>query len=262
MAEELIGLIPAAGAADRLSPLPGSKELFPIGFREIEVDGRAQRRPKVVSHYLLDNMWRAGARKAWIVLGKGKWDIMRYYGDGTGFGGHIAYLLMDKMWGMPYTLDQAWPWLNGNTVLFGMPDTIFTPGDAFARMLARHKETKSDVTLGVFPTSQPQRLCPVKMDEQGRVLAMTDKPAQTDIMNAWGCACWSPTFSQFMHSWLTSMAPSSREVVLASVFLAAIKKGLPMHGVFFGDGEYIDIGTPDDLVIAVRRFTQPELQGG
>jgi len=56
MSDELVGLIPAAGQAKRVSPLPGSKELFPVGFREVEVGGHVQLRPKVVSQYLLDNM--------------------------------------------------------------------------------------------------------------------------------------------------------------------------------------------------------------
>lgn len=273
MKGELVGLIPAAGVARRVSPLPGSKELFPIGFQKIEVDGHIRLHPKVVSQYLLDNMIQAGARKVWIVLGRGKWDIMHYYGDGSDFGGQIAYLLMDRPWGMPYTLDQAWHWLNQDTVLFGMPDTIFTPPDAFGRMLARHVETGADVTLGVFPTQQPQRFCPVVVDEQSRVLSMTDKPSHTDVMNTWGCACWSPRFTEFMHDFLSSIAhpstgqgsiPSEEpgaqaaraaEVVLAYVFQAAIAGGLEMQSVFFREGEYIDVGTPDDLVIAVQRFS-------
>ncbi len=254
--ESLIGLIPAAGLAKRVSPLPGSKELFPVGFHEVESDGHVRLCPTVVSQYLLDNMRRAGATKVWMVLGKGKWDILQYFGDGSDFGVRIAYLVMDRMWGMPYTLDQAWPWLNQSTVLFGMPDTIFTPPDAFARLVAQHRELRADVTLGIFPTDQPQRLSPVRLGEDGRVLAITDKPARTDLANTWGCAVWSPCFSELMHAYLTAIAPPQREVVLAEVFQHAMAAGLAVYGLFFDDGEYIDIGTPHDLVIAVRRFSQ------
>ncbi len=45
---EIIGLIPAAGQATRLAPLPCSKELYPIGLE------RGGARPKVVCEYLLD----------------------------------------------------------------------------------------------------------------------------------------------------------------------------------------------------------------
>lgn len=255
MSTEVVGLIPAAGAAKRVSPLPGSKELFPVGFREIEIDDELQIRPKVVSQYLLDNMFSAGAQKVWVVLGKHKSDIMQYYGDGLQFGGRIAYLIVENSQGMPYTLDQAWTWLIDNTVLFGMPDTIFTPPDVFARLLDQHRENGSDVTLGIFPTKHPEKLCPVEMDDKGRVTGMTDKPAHSAIMNTWGCACWSPTFTKFMHQFLKQGHLEDRETVLASVFRAAITAGLVIDGVFFDEGEYIDIGTPEDLVVAVRRFS-------
>jgi glucose-1-phosphate thymidylyltransferase len=74
-------------------------------------------------------MFQAGAQQVWVVLGAGKGDIMQYYGDGLAAGGPMAHLLMERTWGMPYTLDQAWPWLNRDTVLFVMPDTISTPSD-------------------------------------------------------------------------------------------------------------------------------------
>jgi glucose-1-phosphate thymidylyltransferase len=255
MDHELVGLIPAAGLAKRVSPLPGSKELFPIGFQEVKENGNVHLRPKVVSQYLLENMFRAGVRKVWFVLGRGKWDIMHYYGDGSNHGGNIAYLLMDKLWGMPFTLDRAWSWLNRDTILFGMPDTIFTPPDAFVKLLAQHKKTKSHVTLGIFPTQTPHKLCPVKLDADGYVLDMEDKPTQTELMNTWGCACWSPEFSDFMHGYLESRTPPTSEVVLASVFRAALDGGLRLRGVYFDEGEYIDIGTPNDLADAVRRFS-------
>ncbi|MGH8730039.1 MAG: hypothetical protein ACREV9_18180, partial [Burkholderiales bacterium] len=58
--ENVIGVIPAAGRALRLQPLPCSKELFPVGME----DGR----PKVVCHYLLEKMRAAGIAKACIVI--------------------------------------------------------------------------------------------------------------------------------------------------------------------------------------------------
>src|SRR5437764_12541991 len=74
----LVGLIPAAGRAERLGPLPCSKELLPIGFRETP-RGPA---PKVAGHYLLERFRAAGVRRAFLVLHESKWDIPRYFGTG------------------------------------------------------------------------------------------------------------------------------------------------------------------------------------
>ncbi len=253
---ELVGLVPAAGMAKRISPLPGSKELFPVGFQELQIDGRPQLRPKVVSQYVIDQMFRAGARKIWIVLGKGKWDIMHYYGDGQAFGGNIAYLMMDKPWGMPYTLDQAYPWLTNETIMFGMPDTIFSPNDVYVQLLQYHSKYGLDVALGLFPTTQPHRFGMTDISEDGRVIGLVDKPKQTELSYMWGCAIWSPTFSSFMHEWLHSRPRDGQEVVLGDVFQAAIDAELKVYGFPFGAGEYVDVGSPEDLVKAVHRFSE------
>jgi glucose-1-phosphate thymidylyltransferase len=68
---EMIGLLPAAGHATRLTPLPLSKELYPIGFYQ---DSANQPKPKVVSHYLLENMQQAGVKKAFFIIRSSKID--------------------------------------------------------------------------------------------------------------------------------------------------------------------------------------------
>ncbi len=256
MSNTIVGLIPAAGAGTRVSPLPGSKELFPIGFREVRIGDDIQLRPKVVGQYLIDSMFQAGAEKAFIILANGKSDIMYYFGNCKEYARNIAYLVDAEVRGMPYTMDVAWPWIQGHTVLFGMPDTLFTPADAFSQLLKEHHNKKADLTLGIFPTNSPEKLCPVKLDQDGRIITMMDKPMRSEIKNTWGCGVWNPRFSEFMHDYLQLGSTSIGETILADVFLAAIESGLSLFGLLFVAGEYIDIGTPNDLVMAVRRFSK------
>jgi glucose-1-phosphate thymidylyltransferase len=144
-----IGLIPAAGTADRIAPLPCSKELYPIGFQSI--DAGCGVRPKVVSQYLLEKMRLAKIAEVYIVLRKGKWDIPEYFGDGKALNMHLAYLMMNLPFGVPYTLDQAYPFVKNSMVVFGFPDIIFQPDNAFASLLARQAESSADLVLGLFP---------------------------------------------------------------------------------------------------------------
>src|SRR4028119_778776 len=104
---EIVGLVPAAGLATRLAPLPCSKELLPVGFQSAR-EG-ADRRPKPVSQYLLDRMRLAGARKVFFIARPGKWDIADYYGDGSRLGLHLAYLHVGAPWGPPSPTAQARP---------------------------------------------------------------------------------------------------------------------------------------------------------
>ena len=86
--EKDVGIVPAAGWATRIDPLPCSKELYPIGFRS--VDGGPSVRPKAVCLCLLEKMKRAGVTSAYIVLPEGTWDIPTYLGDGTIVNMHLA----------------------------------------------------------------------------------------------------------------------------------------------------------------------------
>ena len=121
----LIGLIPAAGKGTRLHPLPFSKELYPIGYHEVQIDGESKLRPKVVSQYLVNHMTRMGVEKIIITLGPGKSDIMDYYGSGRTTGVPIVYNFQSVAKGMPYALDLSF---TGSIIVSDIPNTITSSG--------------------------------------------------------------------------------------------------------------------------------------
>ncbi len=261
---EVIGLIPAAGEARRIAPLPLSKELYPIGFRS--VDETQNLRPKVVCHYLLEKMRLAGITKAYIILRSGKWDIPAYLGDGAMVDMSLGYLMMGLPFGVPYTLDQAYLFVQKAIVVLGFPDILFQPDDVFTKLLVRQVTSKADVVLGLFPTAQPQKAGMVDFDTEGRVRLIKEKPKQTDLRYMWGVAVWTPVFTSFLHEYLVTIEanrqqnqagnyPSKeQELAIGDVIQAAINTGLQVQAEVFTDGEYLDIGTSEDLVRAVRRF--------
>lgn len=161
---EAIGLLPAGGQATRISPLPGSKELYPIGFRYQEDGGL---RPKVVSHYLLEKMRLAEIRKAYFVMRPGKWDIPTYYGDGSLLDMHLGYLTVHLPFGVPYTLDQAYPFVKDAIVALGFPDILFQPDDTFKRLLARLNTSSADVVINLLPFEHPHKGGMVDFDAEG-----------------------------------------------------------------------------------------------
>jgi len=257
----VIGLIPAAGQATRIAPLPASKELYPIGFRTVAGDRGL--RPKVVCHYLLEKMRRAGIHKAYFVLRSGKWDIPAYLGDGAMLDMHLGYLMMGLPFGVPYTLDQAYPFVQDALVALGFPDILFQPDDAFTQLLARQATSQADVVLGLFPTDQPHKAGMVDFDTQGRVRLIIEKPAQTHLQYMWGIAVWTPAFTHFLHQYLATLQaaqnaanppPQLRELPIGDVIQAALTSDLRVEAEVFAGGAYLDIGTPEDLVRAVRTF--------
>ncbi len=253
--KEVVGLIPAGGHATRISPLPCSKELIPLGWR---VDETGLPKPKVVSHYLLERYKAAGVSKAWFILRKGKWDIPQYYGHGDMVGMDLAYLIMNHPHGHPFTLDQAYPFVRDNLVAFGYPDIIFEPFDAFSVLLKRQAETQASAVLGVFPIRPDQRWDICTFGNNGRidVVAVPDPPV---LLQRWGwaIAVWTPAFSSFMHSFLSGelkanrfQATDGKEFVMNHVFQAAIDSNLMVDHVTFDNGFVRDVGTTQELMAA------------
>lgn len=257
---DLIGLIPAAGQAKRIAPLPCSKEIFPVNLERLDHKGTP--RPKVVCHYLLEKMRVAGVRKAFIILREGKWDIPGYCRDGSFVNMDLAYLMMKTPFGPPYSLDQAYPFVNGGPiVVFGFPDIIFQPDDVFIHLLDKHKSKQSDVVLALFPAHNSREMDMVDVDEEGTVRGLYLKPTHTDLHYAWICAIWSRNFTEFLHRHLHStssrgMKATDESVVadlsVGHVLQAALVQGLHMQSVVFPQGSYIDIGTPEGLHAAMH----------
>lgn len=251
--QEVIGLIPAGGQATRISPLAGSKELYPVGFRTVD-DGSL--RPKVVCHYLLEKMRFAGIRRAYFVLRSGKWDIPTYWEDGTLVDMNLGYLVVRLPYGVPYTLDAAYSFVQNSVVALGFPDILFQPDDVYRRLLAHLSDSHADVVLGVVWVEQPDKSGMVDIDEAGSVRLIVEKPKQSDLCYSWFTAAWMPSFTEFLHQYLIGIELPAQEVMLADVMQAAIASGLKVEVEIFENGSFLDVGTPEGLVQAVRQSVE------
>lgn len=255
---EVIGLIPAAGEAKRIAPIPCSKELFPVGFSAPSDQGVPL--PKVACQYLIESMRTSGVENVFCVLREGKWDIPAYLQDGRALNVNLAYLMMGRPFGVPFTLDQAYPFVRDALIVCGFPDILFRPTDAFVHLLGRQAETGAEIVLGLFPTDRPQKVDMVEIDAHGRVRDIVIKPTQTSLRYTWLIAAWTPAFTSYMHSHVCGISnmeqdePASgrSEIFLGDVIRSAIRDDMSVDTVNFAAGEYLDIGTSDDLSRAVR----------
>ncbi len=103
---EVIGVVPAAGKAKRIAPLPCSKDLYPIGLSRKGEKGEL--RAKVVSEYLFDKFRNAHIKKAILLIRDGKWDIPAYFGDGKIVDMDLAYMVIRESCGPPETIDRPY----------------------------------------------------------------------------------------------------------------------------------------------------------
>lgn len=251
----IIGVVPMAGRATRLAQLPCSKEILPV--EPPKGINNAGEGPRVVCEYLLEKMHEAGISRVYVILREGKWDIPAYLGDGSRAGLQLAYLMMGLPYGTPYSVDQAYPFLQHAIVTFGFPDMILGPGNIFGELLEYQRMNHADVVLGLFPADRQEKVDMVEMSSNGRVKQIIIKPRHTELQATWGVAVWTPVFTHFMHEFLIShqkIAEREPELFMGDVVRAGIKEGLSVYGVQVSGLPFIDIGTPDDLERSIRRL--------
>lgn len=265
---EVVGLVPAAGLAKRLQPFPCSKEVFPVGFAIDKSTGMP--RPKVAAHYLLEKFRAAGITKAYLVIRDGKWDIPNYFRDGGFLDLSLAYIVIPGSLGPPDTIDRAYSFIEQKRVAFGFPDILFGPDDAYRLLIEAQTRTGAEVVLGLHRIYNPRVWDMVDCEADGRVRTISMKPASTTLTYGWCCAVWTPAFSAFLHRILRDdyrrnlgeLASAAHDpggdLAMGVVLQAALKEGVLVQSVIFPHDTYIDIGTPEDLVKAVRQFNLPE----
>jgi glucose-1-phosphate thymidylyltransferase len=247
--KKIIGLIPAAGSAERLSPLPFSKELFPIGYYKHSLDSDVLH-PKPVIHYLIEQMKLSTVKNIYVIINPNKWDIINYLKSGNYLNVNFSYLIQENSAGMPFALNLAYEWIDKNTTtIFGMPDTIFKPENSFELLLKVHQSENADLTLGLFLTTKPQKFGMVNFDENNNFLWTYDKPQETSLKFMWGIACWEYSFAMLMNDYVinNNNKIKNKEIILGDIFNFAKLQGLNIKVYPFTLGEYNDIGSLDEL---------------
>jgi len=170
------GIIPAAGNGTRIQPLAFSKELLPVGSRFDD----GTERPRAVSEFLIERMLQAGADKICFVISRWKFDILQYYGGEIG-NAAIAYAVQPEPRGLCDAIFRAIPFVDpAEPVLVGLPDTIWLPEDAFARLPGDR------LAFLTFPVARPELFDAVVSDGDGQVREIQVKQEGAQSNWVWG----------------------------------------------------------------------------
>jgi dTDP-glucose pyrophosphorylase len=233
------GIIPAAGAGSRIQPLAFSKELLPVGSR-IE-DG--QERPRAVSEFLVERMIRAGADKLCFVISPCKTDILEYYG-GRLWGADIAYVVQPSPGGLCDALFRAAPLIAPEeSVLLGLPDTIWQPEDGFAQL------PDDRLSFLLFPVDRPELFDAVITDHDGRVQEIQVKQEGARSNWIWGAVRMpGRIFHELHRMWCRT---DRMDEYLGTLVNAWLREGGEAVGVRAGSA-YVDVGTLHGYREAVR----------
>jgi len=243
-------IIPAAGKGSRLAPLPSSKELLPVGY---EYNKGRKKQPKPISSYLIDRFRQADVTDIHIVLRQGKLDIIDSYKSGNDRGVDISYHITETEAGVPFSVDQAFRFYKHKNIIFGFPDILFYPENAFTQIIkSLNDHPEIELLLGLFPVTDHYKWDTVVLAKNGQIKKVRIKETNDEnVKYAWILAAWRPAFSDFLHNKVAGFktAPENirKEVYFGNVIQYAIEEGLNVYGYPLENGSCLDVGTPEGL---------------
>lgn len=242
----MIGIIPAAGAGQRIQPLGCSKELLPVGSRQAE----GNIRPKAVAEYLVERMIAAGAEQICMVISAEKADILRYFAERQ-FAAQIFYVVQQQPLGLCDALFTAEAFVRGHDrVLIGLPDTIWFPENAYRTVLGRE-----DVNLLMFPVSDPSQFDSVITDDRGYVRHVDVKRPEAESHWIWGAV--TATGTAFHELKLLWESRHRADEYLGHLLNAYIQAGGVVRGTAAGE-VYMDVGTLEGYHAAQQYLRERE----
>ena len=229
----MIGIIPAAGAGQRIQPLACSKELLPVGSRQID----GVERPKAVSEYLVERMIAAGVTQVCMIISAEKTDIVRYYAE-RDYPAEIFYAVQRQPRGLCDAIFRAASFARRHEkVIIGLPDTVWFPEDAFRPAL---DFSDCDVNLVLFPVDEPSRFDAVVLDELEYVQEVQVKRDRPSSHWIWGAvAATGECFYQLKLLWESRRR---QDEYLGDLLNSYLAMGRVIRGRRCGQ-VYMDVGT-------------------
>jgi glucose-1-phosphate thymidylyltransferase len=215
----LVGVLPAAGRAERLQPLDGSKELLEIGGRP-------------VLDYAVERLRAADPDEIRIVVRPEKDDVLERARalELTVVEAEPDSLAESVLAGVAGLADD-------DTVLLDLPDSIWEPVDGF-RLLLGALRPGTDVVLATFRSAEPERGDVVEADADDRVTAVHVKSPEPPGDEVWGAVA----------ARARALNGLARRAQPGTLFDHLAREGR-VHAVRF-PGEFLDIGTKEALARA------------
>jgi len=228
----MIGLLPAAGNAERMGGLPKMLLPVPDGF---------------LLEWHIRIMMEVGC--AFVAIGSAEHndDLLVTYSPRDGIVIEVTnYATMtETTLNMKQSIEQDESY---GAYLLGLADTYFEDAQAYQK-LANALNDGADLAVGLFYTRPEQRnklgMCHL---EGERITDVIDKPESTTLEWAWGVLGWQSTFWQYLR-------PEDPHIGYA--IPRAIAAGLDVRAVKM-DGQYFDCGSPSEYFECIRYLTEPE----
>lgn len=249
MDDDIKGVILAAGKGTRLQPLT-----FAIPKEMVHVNGKA-----LVEH-AVELLKAGGVENFVVIVGDKKGALMDFLKDGKWLGVDVSYRFQEEQTGNATALYAARPLIGGTFVaMFG--DEIIEPKhELVKRLLERHKREGAACTMGLSPVEDPQRYGIAKIDGNGRITELIEKPqtgeelraVETDgrFLGSNGVFVFEPA----VFDYIEKLKPGTKgEFWIADAIRGMVKAGEKCFAVVH-DGIYRDVGTFEALLAVEKEL--------
>ena len=159
-------VILAAGKGTRLLPLTRAipKEMLRIGT-------------KPIIEHVIDFLRTGGIDEILIITGRKKEQIMDHLGSGNAYGVDISYKIQEEPRGTADATYYAKNFIGEDDFVLIYGDNYLKPFVSINKFLNFHINNKeAEVTIVLHPVEDPTRFGLVKIDVQGKILKIIEKP--------------------------------------------------------------------------------------
>lgn len=237
------GLIPAAGGGTRLGPFTQAipKELLPIG-------------DKAVIEHVVKAFVIAGIKNITIVISPKKHGLSDYFGSGKRFGVNLIYVVQDERLGLANAIAAGEHVIGNEPFAVVLGDTFFSLTTVLRNLLEFHTSNNADITIGVSEVIDTTRYGIIKPSGIN-IIDLIEKPdpgEESSNLAIAGMYIFEPGIFNAIRK--TCIGRNGEYQITDSINVL-IKQG--KKAIFKKlSCEYIDVGTPEDLMKANEIYLQ------